>query len=57
MGHEGPGSLLSFLKKKNWASYLNAGLTSSGIGFSFFDFMIDLTEEGLGKDSFLKRGY
>ncbi|KAI8639740.1 Metalloenzyme, LuxS/M16 peptidase-like protein [Parasitella parasitica] len=46
-GHEGPGSILSFLKKKNWATYLSSGMCFSGIGFGFFHIGIDLTEQGL----------
>ncbi|KAH8549377.1 Metalloenzyme, LuxS/M16 peptidase-like protein [Umbelopsis sp. PMI_123] len=47
IGHEGPGSILSFLKKKGWANYLQVGTTHGGIGFEFFRISVDLTEEGL----------
>ncbi|KAI8981618.1 Metalloenzyme, LuxS/M16 peptidase-like protein [Mycotypha africana] len=46
-GHEGPGSILSYLKKKNWATYLNSGMCFGGIGFGFFHVSVDLTEKGL----------
>ncbi|KAI9475636.1 MAG: Metalloenzyme, LuxS/M16 peptidase-like protein [Benjaminiella poitrasii] len=46
-GHESPGSILSFLKKKNWATYLSSGMCFSGIGFGFFHISVDLTEQGL----------
>lgn len=47
-GHEGPGSILSYLKKKHWATYLSSGLCFGGIGFGFFHISIELTEQGLG---------
>ncbi|KAM3578800.1 metalloprotease [Umbelopsis sp. WA50703] len=47
IGHEGPGSILSFLKKKGWANYLQVGTSHGGIGFEFFRISVDLTEEGL----------
>lgn len=47
-GHEGPGSILSYLKKKNWATYLSAGMCFGGTGFGFFHVCIDLTEQGIG---------
>ncbi|KAL4209234.1 Metalloenzyme, LuxS/M16 peptidase-like protein [Rhizopus microsporus] len=47
IGHEGPGSILSFLKKKTWATTLSSGLSYGGVGFSFFHLSIELTEEGL----------
>ncbi|KAG2201269.1 hypothetical protein INT47_006772 [Mucor saturninus] len=46
-GHEGPGSVLSFLKKKNWATYLSSGMCFGGIGFGFFHISVDLTEQGI----------
>ncbi|GAA5812303.1 hypothetical protein MFLAVUS_005754 [Mucor flavus] len=46
-GHEGPGSILSFLKKKNWATYLSSGMCFGGIGFGFFHVSVDLTEQGI----------
>lgn len=52
-GHEGPGSVLSFLKKKNWATYLSSGMCFGGIGFGFFHISVDLTEQGIGKVEWL----
>lgn len=46
-GHEGPGSILSFLKRKNWATYLSSGMCFGGIGFGFFHISVDLTEQGI----------
>ncbi|CAO3590985.1 unnamed protein product [Absidia cylindrospora] len=47
IGHEGTGSILSYLKKKGWASYLSSGCCSAARGFSFYHASIELTEEGL----------
>ena len=44
LGHEGPGSLLSSLKKMGWASALSAGCSDFG-SFSQFQVSISLTEE------------
>eukprot|EP00047_Mylnosiga_fluctuans_P018363 m.70194 g.70194 ORF g.70194 m.70194 type:complete len:850 (+) comp7579_c0_seq2:7-2556(+) len=48
VGHEGPGSLLSFLKSKDWATELMSGF-STGFkdDFAFFTVTIELTEAGL----------
>jgi len=47
IGHEGPGSLLSYLKKEGLANDVCAGEKSGARGFSFFNVDIDLTETGL----------
>ncbi|ORZ23200.1 Metalloenzyme, LuxS/M16 peptidase-like protein [Absidia repens] len=47
IGHEGTGSILSYLKKKGWASYLSSGCCSAARGFAFYHASIELTEEGL----------
>ncbi|KAI7847937.1 Metalloenzyme, LuxS/M16 peptidase-like protein [Circinella umbellata] len=47
IGHEGPGSILSFLKKKGWATYLSSGTCYGGRGFGFFHVGIDVTDDGL----------
>lgn len=46
IGHEGPNSLLSYLKYKSWSSFLCAKVDHE-FGFAFFNITIDLTEEGL----------
>lgn len=50
LGHEGTGSLLSYLRKKLWAVDLAAGTDTSGMGstklFSMFNICIHLTEDG-----------
>lgn len=47
IGHEGQGSLLSFLKAKGWAESLSAGQGLSYAGGSSFNISITLTEQGL----------
>lgn len=47
IGHEGQGSILSFLKAKGWASHLSAGAMNGADGFEFFKISVDLTSEGL----------
>lgn len=47
IGYEGKGSLLSLLKKKNWATELSAGSNGGGIDFDTFGVTISLTAEGL----------
>ncbi|XP_027049416.1 nardilysin-like [Pocillopora damicornis] len=51
MGHEGPGSILSLLIKKSWASSLLCGNGESGqeynTSFALFPCLISLTDEGM----------
>ncbi|KAI5780940.1 Metalloenzyme, LuxS/M16 peptidase-like protein [Geopyxis carbonaria] len=47
IGHEGPGSLLAYLKKKGWANSLSAGASPVANGSAFFHVGIKLTEAGL----------
>ena len=49
VGHEGPGSLHSYLKKKQWLTSLNCGPQNLGRGFAMFKITIYLTPEGFGK--------
>lgn len=49
VGHEGPGSLLSFLKRQGLANALGAGASDTAIGFDIFIVDIDLTEAGLDR--------
>ena len=49
VGHEGAGSLLSFLKSKHWCNTLLAGPELGAKGFMFFSVTMDLTEEGMGR--------
>ncbi|KAL0797443.1 hypothetical protein Bca101_052617 [Brassica carinata] len=53
LGHEGRGSLLSFLKGKGWATSLSAGVGDDGINRSslayVFGMSIHLTDSGLEK--------
>ncbi len=47
LGHEGKGSLLSLLKRKNFATGLSAGGGESNNSFSSFEVKIQLTPKGL----------
>jgi insulysin len=46
LGHEGPGSLLSYLKKKGWVTMLSAGPQNLARGFAMFKATIHLTQDG-----------
>ncbi|KAJ8083457.1 metalloprotease [Marasmius tenuissimus] len=46
VGHEGPGSLFSYLKAKGWVSAISAGSEQLGRGFQQFFTIISLTKEG-----------
>ncbi|KAH8826892.1 Metalloenzyme, LuxS/M16 peptidase-like protein [Flagelloscypha sp. PMI_526] len=46
LGHEGPGSLFSYLKNKGWVTALSTGPQSLGRGFAMFKVTIYLTESG-----------
>jgi len=46
LGHEGQGSILSFLKKQQWALGLTAGSGVNGSNFKDFNLSISLTELG-----------
>lgn len=46
IGHEGPGSLYSYLKGKGWVSSLSAGPQTLARGFAMFKITIHLTQEG-----------
>ncbi|MDX2469801.1 MAG: insulinase family protein [SAR324 cluster bacterium] len=47
LGHEGQGSLLSYLKSKGWALNLSAGGQGDHRGFGTFGVTVELTPEGL----------
>jgi insulysin len=47
IGHEGPGSILSYIKGKGWAQSLSAGASPVCPGSAFFEIGIRLTPEGL----------
>ena len=47
IGHEGPGSILSYIKEKGWAQSLSAGALPVCPGSAFFEIGIRLTPEGL----------
>ncbi|KAL8667886.1 MAG: hypothetical protein Q9202_000351 [Teloschistes flavicans] len=47
IGHEGPGSILSYIKAKGWANGLSAGAAPVCRGSAFFTISVKLTEDGL----------
>ena len=47
IGHEGPGSILSYVKEKGWAQSLSAGAQPVCPGSAFFEIGVRLTPEGL----------
>ncbi|XP_003737238.1 insulin-degrading enzyme [Galendromus occidentalis] len=47
VGHEGEGSLLSYLKNKGWVNSLSGGEGSGARGFSFFTISMLISPEGL----------
>ena len=47
LGHEGPGSLLSYLKSQGWANALGAGTNTELSNFETFEISIELTSKGL----------
>ena len=49
IGHEGKGSLLSYLKEQGWADSLSAGSGFNTRQYATFNISIKLTEAGLGK--------
>lgn len=47
IGHEGPGSILAYLKAKGWVTELSAGSSSVCPGTAFFSVGIRMTPQGL----------
>lgn len=47
IGHEGPGSILAYIKAKGWANGLSAGAMPVCPGAAFFTVSVRLTQEGL----------
>jgi insulysin len=47
IGHEGPGSLVSYLKRKGWANSLAASSSTEFSDFEAFEVTIELTTQGL----------
>jgi insulysin len=47
IGHEGPGSILSYIKAKGWANGLSAGAMPVCPGAAFFTISVKLTPDGL----------
>ncbi|KAI9756794.1 MAG: hypothetical protein M4579_003711 [Chaenotheca gracillima] len=49
IGHEGPGSILAYVKAKGWANELSAGSSPVCPGSALFTILVTLTEEGFKK--------
>ncbi|KAI9803791.1 MAG: hypothetical protein M1825_001671 [Sarcosagium campestre] len=47
IGHEGPGSILAYIKAKGWANSLSAGMDQICPGAAHFSVSVRLTEDGL----------
>ncbi|KAK8849760.1 hypothetical protein IAR55_005095 [Kwoniella newhampshirensis] len=47
LGHEGRGSILSYLKKRGWVNSLRAGNFQDAAGFGLFKITVDLSPDGL----------
>jgi insulysin len=47
IGHEGPGSIMTYIKNRGWANGLSAGGYGACPGTAFFSISIRLTKEGL----------
>jgi insulysin len=49
IGHEGNGSLLSYLKSQGWATELYAGEDDAGSHYDFFSVTVVLTDKGMAQ--------
>lgn len=49
VGHEGPGSLHSYLKAKGWVTSLSTGTQNIARGFNMFKITLHLTQDGFSK--------
>ena len=49
LGHEGPGSVLSLVKRHGLAEGLNAGISEDESGFACFGVTVELSEAGLAR--------
>ena len=48
IGHEGPGSIFAYLKRKSWVLELSAGVSSMARGIAQFILTLTVTDEGFG---------
>src|ERR1700712_2710707 len=53
VGHEGPGSLHSYLKSKGWITELSAGPQALGRGFDMFKATLYLTIDGFSTSALI----
>ena len=51
LGHEGSRSLLSYLKKKRWATSISSGPQSLARGFAMFKLTINMTKSGFRRST------
>ena len=51
VGHEGPGSLHSYLKQKGWLTSLSSGPQNLAREFAMFKATLHLTQDGFCKSS------
>ena len=51
IGHEGPGSLHSYLKSKGWITALVSGPQALARGFAMFRVTVHMTEDGFSESS------
>jgi insulysin len=54
LGHEGPGSLCSYLKNKGWITSIRSETQDLGRGFAIFRITFQLTREGFSKLFFIR---
>jgi insulysin len=47
IGHEGPGSLHSYLKERGWITTLSTGVQDLARGFATFKITLHLSQNGL----------
>ncbi|KAI0221377.1 metalloprotease [Massospora cicadina] len=47
IGHEGPGSIISLLKRRGWATELCSSAASNHAAFAIFEIAVELTPDGL----------
>lgn len=55
VGHEGPGSLYSYLKNRGWVIALSAGNQDLARAFATFKITVHLTEEGFSMHFVLRK--
>lgn len=49
IGHEGEGTVVSWLKHRGWITGLSAGCDNDATGYSFFQVAVELSPQGMSK--------